>query len=91
MTISFKKIYSHGGGGILINKNSKILGDSLTILEKSIKKQTTTEYGNGFDSYSGIIGETMVEIISGLICAIDESVITKRIAQVGYVGLFLRE
>jgi hypothetical protein len=56
MTISFKKIYSHGGGGILINKNSKILNNKIKFIDRSIKNLTTADYGNGFDSYSGTTG-----------------------------------
>jgi hypothetical protein len=56
MTISFKKIYSHGGDGILLNKNSKILADKINLIDKHIKQLTTADYGNGFDSYSGITG-----------------------------------
>ena len=60
MTISFKKIYSHGGGGILLNKNSKILADKINLIDKHIKQLTTADYGNGFDSYSGITGEVIL-------------------------------
>jgi hypothetical protein len=57
MTISFKKIYSHGGGGILVNRNSKILSGKIDLIDRGIKNATTADYGNGFDSYSGITGE----------------------------------
>lgn len=33
----------------------------------------------------------MIEIISGLMCAANESVVARRIAQVGYVGAYLRQ
>jgi hypothetical protein len=71
MTMSFKKIYSHGGGGILVNKNSKILAGKIDLIDRGIKNATTADYGNGFDSYSGITGEEIIEIMSGLICGIN--------------------
>lgn len=56
MTISFKKNYSHSGGGIMINKSSKLLASVLDKIDGSIKRLTTVDYGNGFNSYSGMTG-----------------------------------
>jgi len=81
VTISFKKMFSHCGGGILINCVSSILKQHHIVqIDQTIKRQTTTDYGNGYRSYSGLTGEGMIEIISGLMCAVDESINGKRIA-----------
>lgn len=50
-------MYSHGGGGILVNRNSILLHENIYQIDREIKKATTADYGNGFDSYSGITGE----------------------------------
>ncbi|MFA6072605.1 MAG: beta-eliminating lyase-related protein [Candidatus Woesearchaeota archaeon] len=92
ITISFKKIYSHSGGGILINKNSSILtAKDRMSMDGIIKRSTTVNYGNGFNSYSGLTGEGMVEIMSGLMMGLNEKVVADRIAQVGFIGAYLRE
>ncbi|MFA5382661.1 MAG: beta-eliminating lyase-related protein [Candidatus Micrarchaeia archaeon] len=81
ITLSFKKIYSHSGGGILLNRNSKLILDKIDQIRKDIKEKTTVFYGNGFDSYCGLTGIEMIEIVSGLGLAIDENIILDRIAQ----------
>ena len=48
---------------------------TLLKMDLSIKRLTTTDYGNGYNSYSGLTGEGMVEIISGLMCAVDEEIV----------------
>ena len=53
--------------------------------------QTTTDYGNGYQSYSGLTGEDMVEVATGLIMASDEGVTGRRVAQVGRIGCILRQ
>ena len=53
--------------------------------------QTTTDYGNGYWSYSGLTGEAIVEVATGLIAASDEGVTGMRVAQVGRVGCLLRQ
>jgi len=81
VTMSFKKMFSQCGGGILINHDSIILKQfHIVQIDQTIKRQTTTDYGNGYRSYSGLTGEGMIEIISGLMCAVDESINGKRIA-----------
>lgn len=81
VSMSFKKMFAHCGGGILINKDSNILSQHhIAQIDQTIKRQTTTDYGNGYRSYSGLTGEGMIEIISGLMCAVDESINGKRIA-----------
>lgn len=90
-TMSFKKMYSHAGGGILINKTSSRLSGKLYKLDRSIKRQTTTDYGNGYRSYSGLTGGNMVEIMTGLIMSTDEEIVGYRIGQVGRIGSFLRQ
>jgi len=90
--MSFKKMYSHAGGGILINRDSPVLTKSiLEKLDASIKRQTTTDYGNGYRSYSGLTGESMVEMMTGLMMSCDEAITGRRIAQVGRVGCFLKQ
>ncbi len=91
VTISFKKIYSHSGGGILINKKSKILSKNIEDIRNKIREETTVLYGNGFNSYCGITGIEMIEIISGLCLAMDPKIIAKRIAQVHKVSLSLKK
>ena len=91
-TMSFKKMYSHAGGGILVNRNSSVLSEStVKKLDASIKRQTTTDYGNGYRSYSGLTGEAMVEMMTGLMMACDEEITGRRIAQVGRVSCFLKQ
>ena len=91
-TMSFKKMYAHCGGGILINKDSKILNEkTLKGIDFTIKRMTTTDYGNGYRSYSGLTGEGMIEMMTGLMCVVDEAICGQRIAQVGHVGNYLRQ
>ena len=91
-TMSFKKMYSHAGGGILINRDSTRLSQAIMKkLDASIKRQTTTDYGNGYRSYSGLTGEAMVEMMTGLMMACDEEITGRRIAQVGRVSCYLRQ
>lgn len=59
-------------------------------LDQSIKRQTTTDYGNGYRSYSGLTGEAMVEMMTGLMMACDEEITGRRIAQVGRVASYLK-
>ena len=76
VTISLKKMYAHSGGVILINHDSKVLSkEQVKAMGESIKGQTTTDYGNGFRSYSGLTGEGLVEIITGTICSVDEEIV----------------
>jgi len=92
VTMSLKKMYAHCGGAILINRNSKVLTqDQITAMGASIRRQTTTDYGNGYRSYSGLMGDGMVEIITGLIQVVDEEIVGKRIAQCGMVSCYLKE
>ena len=49
------------------------------------------DYGNGYRSYSGLTGEVMVEMATGLIMACDEKITGGRVAQVGRVSCFLRQ
>lgn len=91
-TMSFKKMYSHAGGGILVNRDSTALSQTnIKKLDASIKRQTTTDYGNGYRSYSGLTGDAMVEMMTGLMMACDEEITGCRIAQVGHVGSFLKQ
>jgi len=91
VTISFKKMYSHSGGAILINKGSKLIGEEVReSLDRRIKRDLTEIYGNGYDSYAGRTGRDMIEIISGLLEAIDPVRIARRIAQTCEVGRELR-
>jgi len=91
-TMSFKKMYSHAGGSILVNRASPVLSEAvLQRLDRSIKRQTTTDYGNGYRSYSGLTGEAMVEMMTGLAMACDEEITGHRIAQVGTVGSYLKQ
>ncbi len=90
-TISFKKVYSHSGGGILVNKDSKLLEGNVEKLGLAIKEMTTVIYGNGFDSYSGRTGMDMIEIISGLYEGINPKRVASRILQPFLVGAKLRE
>ena len=92
VTVSFKKMYSHSGGGIFINRNSKILTKKqMSGMAISIQSKTTADYGNGYNSYSGLTGDGIVEIISGLILCLNESVVARRIVEVCYVGSILRK
>jgi tryptophanase len=80
-TMSFKKMYAHMGGGILINRDSKILNaKTLKGIDFTIKRMTTTDYGNGYRSYSGLTGEGMIEMMTGLMCVVDEAICGERIA-----------
>ena len=82
VTMSFKKMYSDCGGAVLITKKSDIVGGKLEEVRKTIMQRTTTNYGNGFDSYCGLTGEGMIKIISGIFTAMDPEVIGDRIVQV---------
>ena len=74
-----------------MNTQSRILTQSqIKQMDSSIKRQTTTDYGNGYNSYSGLTGEGMTEIISGLMCAVDEQIVGSRIAQCAMVSSYLR-
>lgn len=74
-------MYAHCGGGILINKESKILNEKLLKgIDFTIKRMTTTDYGNGYRSYSGLTGAGMIEMMTGLMCTVDESICGERIA-----------
>lgn len=85
-------MFSHTGGGILVNRNSKTLDEAtIKAIDHSIKRQTTREYGNGFQSYSGLTGETMIEIMTGLMMSADEEMTGRRITQVAHVSSFLRQ
>eukprot|EP00356_Strombidium_inclinatum_P005662 CAMPEP_0170492586 /NCGR_PEP_ID=MMETSP0208-20121228/12468_1 /TAXON_ID=197538 /ORGANISM="Strombidium inclinatum, Strain S3" /LENGTH=247 /DNA_ID=CAMNT_0010768353 /DNA_START=912 /DNA_END=1655 /DNA_ORIENTATION=- len=90
--MSLKKMYAHCGGAILVNRNSKVLSEQqIEAMGVTIKRQTTTDYGNGYRSYSGLMGDGMVEIIAGLVCAVDEEIVGKRIAQCGMVSCYLKD
>ncbi|XP_064632604.1 tryptophanase-like [Lineus longissimus] len=91
-TMSFKKMYAHSGGAILINKASPFLQDKeLEKLDALIKMQTTADYGNGYHSYAGLTGASMVEVMTGLITSVDEAITGERIAQVGRVNCYMRQ
>lgn len=92
VSLSFKKMYSHSGGAILINRKSNILTlQQIELMDKIIKRTTTVVYGNGFSSYSGLTGEGMIEIITGLMASVDEELVAQRVYQLGFVGAYLRE
>jgi tryptophanase len=91
VTVSFKKMYSHSGGGILINRNSEILQNQIDNFGLAIKELTTVVYGNGFDSYSGRTGRDMIEILSGLFEAINPKTIGDRIMQPYILAATLHE
>lgn len=91
-SVSFKKMYSHSGGGIFVNRNSFALSETIIQgLDGSIKRQTTTDYGNGYKSYSGLTGGAMIEMMTGLMMACDEEITGRRIAQVGEVACFMKQ
>jgi tryptophanase len=92
VTISFKKMYAHSGGAVLVNRDSAVLsGEQRTALGKEMQRLLTALYGNGYDSYSGRTGRDMIEIISGLAEAADPDVIARRIGQTQEVGAVLRK
>ena len=81
VTMSFKKMYAHCGGGIMVNKESKILNEKqIKGIDTSIKVITTNDYGNGFFSYSGLTGDGMIEMMTGLMMTVDEAITGERIA-----------
>ena len=41
---------------------------------------TTTDYGNGYRSYSGLTGDGMIEMMTGLMQVVDETICGERIA-----------
>ena len=88
-TVSFKKMYSRLGGAILLNEDT--LGGALEMVRGSIRMATTTGYGNGYDSYCGLTGTGMIEIISGILTAMDPEVIGMRISQVNSAYKTLRQ
>ncbi len=92
VTVSFKKMYSHSGGAVLVNRDSLVLSkEQRSALGKEIQRLVTALYGNGYDSYSGRTGRDMIEIVSGLVEAADPDVIARRIGQTQLVGAGLRE
>lgn len=92
VTFSAKKMYAHSGGGILLNSNSPVWAnaDKLEAASTAIKELTTVTYGNGFDSYCGLTGRGMIEIVSGLLAATDAERIRGRIMQLSYASNALR-
>eukprot|EP00341_Mesodinium_pulex_P008386 CAMPEP_0116961152 /NCGR_PEP_ID=MMETSP0467-20121206/46393_1 /TAXON_ID=283647 /ORGANISM="Mesodinium pulex, Strain SPMC105" /LENGTH=60 /DNA_ID=CAMNT_0004649031 /DNA_START=19 /DNA_END=201 /DNA_ORIENTATION=- len=60
--MSFKKMYAHSGGCILINKNSSC---KLANLDFNIKKLTTSDYGCGFQAYCGLNGDSFLDYHGG--------------------------
>ncbi len=80
-TLSFKKMYAHTGGGILVNRQGRLLKGKREEFGEVIKRTTTVLYGCGYDSYCGVTGAGMIEIISGLHVALDSNIIARRIAQ----------
>ncbi len=92
VTLSFKKIYSHSGGAILINKNSKMFSkEEINVMDTTIKRLTTIFYGNGFNSYSGKTGRDILEMITGLITASNIDRLIARIGQTSTVGHYLKK
>jgi len=92
ITISFKKMYSHSGGAILINKKSEIFTkQEIEIMDTTIKRLTTIFFGNGFNSYSGKTGEDILEMITGLMSATNLERLTQRISQNAIVGHYLKK
>ncbi|MCX6778330.1 MAG: beta-eliminating lyase-related protein [Candidatus Micrarchaeota archaeon] len=90
VTVSFKKMYAHSGGAIFVNKEKVFRGaESAAVpaaeLGKLIQKLTTVNYGCGFDSYAGLTGGGMIEIVSGLYEMIDPYRIASRILQISDV------
>jgi len=86
-TTSFKKIYSHSGGGIFLNKDSPLLQAKMGAVRKSVMELTTVVYGMGFETgYCGRTGRDMVEIVSGLLYAMDPENVANRIGQVREVS-----
>lgn len=81
-TISFKKIYSHEGGGFFVNRNSELLAGKIEAMGRSLQEYITIYFGCGFKSYSGKSGMAMVEMMSGLFEAVDPEILMKRIGQV---------
>jgi tryptophanase len=92
-TVSYKKIYSHTGGGILLNTESRIIGDALPRIGAEIQKLTTTFYGLGFNKgYCGLTGIELIEIITGLCEAMNPQRIADRIVQpIGIAARLKRE
>ena len=90
VTVSFKKMYSHSGGGIFINNNSKILTpEQIRGMQIFIQSMTTADYGNGYDSYSGLTGDGLIEIMSGMLLCLNEKIVARRILDVCTVGATL--
>ncbi|MDO8660425.1 MAG: beta-eliminating lyase-related protein [Candidatus Woesearchaeota archaeon] len=91
VTLSYKKMYAHSGGAILLNKSSKKLSSKFAEIESLIQKETTVEYGLGFGAgYSGLTGIEMIEIISGLFECINPERIFGRVLQPIQLCAFLK-
>jgi tryptophanase len=92
ITVSYKKMYAHSGGGILLRKDSSLIEPYIGSVKKHVQEVTTTGYGLGFDAgYSGLTGMEMIEIITGLFEAINPNRIADRILQPIQISAKLKE
>ncbi|VVC02202.1 Tryptophanase [uncultured archaeon] len=86
-TLSFKKMYSHTGGAVFLNRESAKIAPRIEAMKTSMQETSTVLYGMSYPKgYCGLNGDKMVEIISGIHLAIDPEVIGSRIAQVKKSG-----
>jgi len=81
VTISVKKMNSHSGALLLLNSESRLLAGKVEQMGMGIMKTTTVMYGNGFNSYCGLTGSEMIEMVSGLLAMMDPQIAGSVLAQ----------